>query len=1233
MAKQKDDRGIRDEIAAQRELNSEIAKSKDLVRDIINSEQESLKTYADRLDLTSQLNENAKILATLNVSIDKFSSSQSDRAKLLTEQYTIHRDLLSDVQSKYIGVLVNSNNIADNEFKMVDLSTEQEKLLQSRLELEEKRDILKEGEYQKEKDLLEFIKEKLDLTNKINQSQERANELAMKFLDTNKLVGHTNQKLISGIEHVIDSVGSGGLGIIGSFLGNKATSLLEKTRESIQEKVVKSFQESGESAVTAFSVARMSLGSFMSYALPALGIAGLLGAFGLLIHTLSHLDSELSEIGKEFGVSRKEADKLHHVTIDIANEMNLVGIRSSQVMEAVREASSALGGLDILSRFKAGSEGAKQLVKDFAVLKTEFGFEGGELENIQNFALATRKSIGQIVKETTKLGKGLFTSKQAIGIIAKISPTIALSFRRGSQELIKAAQKAKLLGLELEDIQAFGDNILDIETSIQAEMQARALTGKNINLDAARYYALTNDVAGLQEELLKNLGSSAEFAKMNRIQQKSLAEAFGMQIDDVTKLLLAQEKLVELGISQNKLDQIQQMNAEQLASEMRTTTNEKLRGYLETLKREKESASINERLNNIMTKIKEKIAATVSPLLEMAHAFFDSAEGGEFLDKVIKGVKDLITMMIPVVKFLAENIWLVVAALAAIGTAKIISGITSVIGGFRSMTGAIQQTSDAAGALGKSGGGVANATNAISGISSAALNGLVASVAMVALAGAVYILSQAFQEFSKVSWEDIGKGTVAILGLVGVSFILAAAVKVLAIAALGLGAISIALNMFGEAVMKVGIGMKDISGSIESFGDGINKIRNLGDLSSVGKSLKDIFSAMSQAVSSLGDPSRYKNITTALKNLGIDKLVEFGKLAKTDLGKAGENIVQGIKSLSQIRLDENIDFGTKTIRNMFTGEITKLGTGVVGAFEQLNTALGQVELENVEILAKVASTDMSKLGTNLQRGIESLSKIDVGSSIENLENVSGVFEALYNALVGRSGILISTKLDEYSFLEPLKDLLDLDISKLQNVSSGLKAVIYNLSDIGKMGAPGLESLKTIFENLSKAIDGLNIDKLSDLANINVDNLKKLSGIFQQPVSRTNAGGQEGREKSVNQINVTIPEIKIPTPQINVNIPDIKIVSPQTNIATREIRPQTNQTGQSTPAITSDSAITNKKLDEAIGILRQILSTSNQPVVIKVGDRTIESIGSRLDFMKNKTIAVGQEYGRGTGNAY
>ena len=1184
MAKQKDDKGIQNEIAAQQELNKEISKSKDLVKGILNSEQQSLKTYADRLDLTSQLNENAKVLSTLNISIDKLSASQSDRAKLLTEQYTIHRDLLSDVQTKYIDAIANSNNIADNQFKIVDLSEENAKLIETMVDLEEKRSILKDGEYNKEKQLLDSIKEKINLTNTINASQERANDLAMKFLDTNKLIGHTNQKLISGIESVISSVGSGGLGIIGSFLGNKAQSLLDKTGESIQEKVVKAFQESGNSAVSAFSIARMSLGSFISYALPALGIAGLLGAFALLVKTLSHLDAELSEIGKEFGISRKEADKLHHITIDIANEMGLVEIRSTQVMEAIKEASSALGGLDILSRFKAGSEGTKQLVKDFAVLKSEFGFEGGELENIQNFALATGKSIGQVVQETVKLGKGLFTSKQAIGVIAKISPSIALSFRRGSQELIKAAQKAKLLGIELSDVQSFGDNILDIETSIQAEMQARALTGKNINLDTARYYALTNNVAGLQEEILKNLGSSVEFGKMNRIQQKSLADAFGMQIEDVAKLLLAQEKLLELGISQNKIDEIQQMNAEQLAAEMKTTTNEKLRGYLETLKREKESASINERLSNVMTMIKEKIAATVSPLLEMAHSFFDSAEGAEFLDKVIKGVKDLILVMIPVVKFLADNIWLVVAALSAIVAAKIVGGIGSIIGGFRSMSGAMQQTAEAAKALGNSSGGISNATGALGGFTSFAQNAVATSIALIAFAGSVFILSEAFKNLAEIDSDGIWAGILVMIALAGVAGGLAAASKFIVIGSTAMYILAGAMLAIAASVFIFGAGAKLFADSIGSFADGIKKIKNLGDISSVGKTLKEVFSAMSNAISSIGNPLEYSKIGKALDNLGIDKIIEFSKLAKTDLGKAGKNVVEGIDSLSKISFDRNIDFGkaSKWVVNEYLFRTKEIGTGVIGAFEQLNEALGEIELGNIEVLAKVASTDMSKLGPNLQKAIQSLEKIDPATAKETLLKVAGVFDELYDTFTGSNPM-------DTNLLGPLEPLMNLDIDKLKNITYGLKAVIYNLSEIGKMGAPGLESLKTIFENLSSSLNALDITKLTDLSNVNLDNLRKLSSVFQQPISTTNVGEQVG-----------------------------KVITTQNNVGAQETMASSN----------TGTVITNKKLDEAIGILRQILSTSNQPVYIKVGDRTIEAIGSRIGRQNEYKLGSDNTYSKG-----
>lgn len=1181
MAKQKDDKVTKNEVESQRQLNDELVKSRDLIRDIVTSQNESLKTYADKMDLTSQLNENAKILSTLNLSIDKLSASQSDRAQMLVTQYTTQRDLLSDVQSKYVDILQNSNKISDTNFESIDLSKEQAKLLDARLELEEKRDVLKEGEYEKEKDILDIIKEKLDLADKMNQSQLRANELAKKFLDNTTLVGHANQKLLGGMENIIDEVGTGGLGIIGSFLGKKASSLLEQTRESIEEKVVKAFQESGESAVNAFSLARMSFGSFISYALPALGIAGLLGAFGLLIHTLSHLDAELSEIGKEFGVTRKEADKLHHVTIDIANEMNVVGIRSKQVLEAVKDASDALGGLDFLSRFKQGSEGAVRLVKDFAILKNEFGLGTDELSGIQDFATASGKSIGQVVKETTKLGKGLFTSKQAIGIIAKISPTIALSFRKGSQELIKAAQKAKLLGMELDDVQKFGDNILDIETSIQAEMEARALTGKNINLDTARYYALTNNVAGLQEELLRNIGSSAEFSKMNRIQQQALATAFGMQIDDVAKLLIAQEKLVELGIDQTKLSDIQQMNAEQLADELKNTNNVKLKGYLETLKREKESASINERIENIVTKIKEKIAATVAPLLEMAHKFFESAEGAEFLDKTINGVKSLIQLMIPVVKFLAENIWLVVGALTAIAAAKIIGGIGSIVQGFRSMSGAIKETSDAAGAISNSSGSISNATSAMSSLSAAAQNTIAASVLLVAFAGALYITAKAFQEFGKVNWNNAWPGIGIMIALAGAAWALAASVKGMAIAAAGVGLLSVALLSFGGAVLMIGYGAKMFSESISVLADGIKKFTSIGNIESVAENISKIVESVG-SISDVISPIKTIKVKNALQNLGIEEIAKFGDLAKLDLKKAGQNIVEGINSL--VNLNDKIDWGTGA--GMYG-----MGkrSGIIGTFESLNQAIRGLNLESVQALAEIAKTEMKNLGNNLQQGINSLKNIDVSGSVETLESVEDVFSALYDALMlegmGEGGAFGSYE----SYLNPLKDLASFDISKVLEVTSKLKDVIYNLADIGNMTklvggmsiTTGLDNLKNVIDKLSLALENLDVSKLQSLADVDAENLRKLSSVFQQPVT---VGGGRTSEGAPAQ--------------------------------------GTNQTISSNEAV-----VTNKKLDEAIGLLRQILTATNQPTVIKIGDRTIEQIGTQLGFKNSYSIAIDKGPGR------
>ena len=51
------------------------------------------------------------------------------------------------------------------------------------------------------------------------------------------------------------------------------------------------------------------------------------------------------------------------------------------------------------------------------------------------------------------------------------------------------------------------------------------MLGRNLNLQKARELSLNNDIEGFQKEILNQVGSQAEFDKMNVLQKKALAQA------------------------------------------------------------------------------------------------------------------------------------------------------------------------------------------------------------------------------------------------------------------------------------------------------------------------------------------------------------------------------------------------------------------------------------------------------------------------------------------------------------------------------------------------------------------------------------------------------------------------------------------------------------------------------------------------------------------------------------
>ena len=124
---------------------------------------------------------------------------------------------------------------------------------------------------------------------------------------------------------------------------------------------------------------------------------------------------------------------------------------------------------------------------------------------------------------------------------AKVSGQLAANLGNNPTQIVKAVTQAKALGTTLEQVKNQGEALLNFETSLENELKAELLTGKQLNLERARAAALTGDQVALAEELNKNVGSLEEFQGMNVLQQKALAEAGGLTADELADQLRKQK--------------------------------------------------------------------------------------------------------------------------------------------------------------------------------------------------------------------------------------------------------------------------------------------------------------------------------------------------------------------------------------------------------------------------------------------------------------------------------------------------------------------------------------------------------------------------------------------------------------------------------------------------------------------------------------------------------------------
>ena len=89
----------------------------------------------------------------------------------------------------------------------------------------------------------------------------------------------------------------------------------------------------------------------------------------------------------------------------------------------------------------------------------------------------------------------------------------------------------------MDAVKGITESLLDFETSIEGQLEASLLLGRQINLDKARQLAFTGDQEGMMREILKQVGGEAEFTRMTYLQRQSLAKSVGVSVEQLSRLV------------------------------------------------------------------------------------------------------------------------------------------------------------------------------------------------------------------------------------------------------------------------------------------------------------------------------------------------------------------------------------------------------------------------------------------------------------------------------------------------------------------------------------------------------------------------------------------------------------------------------------------------------------------------------------------------------------------------
>lgn len=266
--------------------------------------------------------------------------------------------------------------------------------------------------------------------------------------------------------------------------------------------------------------------------------------FGPFADVLKLASERTTVFSKQLGLSDSEATKL-------SGRLSKAADFSGNLATNSTRASKALG---ILNK---GLGTGTTLFEKQAVAASRFATTLGLSEKSQQNLAFTSKQQGKSIEDLVKSQVGAVKAVEsefgtrlditnAIKEATEITGQVRAQLAGNLDALVRTVAVTKQFGFELNGIVNSSKSLLDFQSSIESELQAELLIGRQLNLEQARLFALTGDYAGLTEEIAKNVGGFYEFSKLNVLQQDAIAKSVGMTTDSLSDALFKEASIVEL---------------------------------------------------------------------------------------------------------------------------------------------------------------------------------------------------------------------------------------------------------------------------------------------------------------------------------------------------------------------------------------------------------------------------------------------------------------------------------------------------------------------------------------------------------------------------------------------------------------------------------------------------------------------------------------------------------------